>query len=265
MVDSKMFQWKQEGPVCAHVSEEVGRSATTWFRAVSHARHIWPELNVLSFSLVTIRIGTGRRHQIRTHITHIGHPTVMDAKYADVSVMDVEAEIVARTGGTGQLHSRRFPSVYPQHVGVDPETLNPAYLLLIGSNKKPAPATAPSTSQIAGSRGGPCSRTARRVDAQGRDMDRCIICGGFGHWSRECPAGGQGRCLVCGQMGHRAKDCPEGGDTCLFCGKIGHLQRECPQLNAGLDPWKPLCFDFKTEGSCKFGRACPFAHRLTGA
>ena len=34
-----------------------------------------------NFSLVAIRIHTGRRHQIRTHMTHIGHPTVCDGKY----------------------------------------------------------------------------------------------------------------------------------------------------------------------------------------
>merc|ERR1711971_1525990 len=65
------------------------------------------------------------------------------------------------------------------------------------------------------SRDGPCSRASRRVDSEGRDRDRCMVCGQFGHWSRECPNGGQNRCLVCGLMGHRARDCPEGGDTCL--------------------------------------------------
>lgn len=34
-----------------------------------------------SFSLVAIRIGSGRRHQIRAHTGHIGHPTVSDGRY----------------------------------------------------------------------------------------------------------------------------------------------------------------------------------------
>mmetsp|Transcript_105967 Transcript_105967/g.341841 ORF Transcript_105967/g.341841 Transcript_105967/m.341841 type:complete len:304 (-) Transcript_105967:24-935(-) len=34
-------------------------------------------------SLVAIQICTGRRHQIRTHLAHVGHPTVSDGKYMD--------------------------------------------------------------------------------------------------------------------------------------------------------------------------------------
>mmetsp|Transcript_42091 Transcript_42091/g.136197 ORF Transcript_42091/g.136197 Transcript_42091/m.136197 type:complete len:530 (+) Transcript_42091:1528-3117(+) len=37
---------------------------------------------VESFSLVVIQICTGRRHQIRTHLAHVGYPTVTDGKYA---------------------------------------------------------------------------------------------------------------------------------------------------------------------------------------
>merc|ERR1712060_361378 len=33
-------------------------------------------------SLVSIRIASGRRHQIRSHLTHIGHPTVRDGRYS---------------------------------------------------------------------------------------------------------------------------------------------------------------------------------------
>jgi len=33
------------------------------------------------FSIIVIQIRTGRRHQIRTHLAHVGHPTVADGKY----------------------------------------------------------------------------------------------------------------------------------------------------------------------------------------
>jgi len=275
VVDSKMFQWKQAGPVCAHVREDVGKAATTWFSAVAHARHTWADLSTLTFSLIAIRIGTGRRHQIRTHITHIGHPTVLDAKYADAAVWEPEAallecKLLHRMGlqvGAPALHSRRFPSVYPQHAGLDPESLNPALMEMMGRAVPTLPLAVPAPLSIPQakrkdlwSRDGACSKAPRRVDSEGRDKDRCMVCGQFGHWSRECPNGGKGRCLVCGLMGHKARDCPEGGDTCLFCGKIGHVQKECPQLHPGADAWTPECYDYKTEGKCKFGKKCPFRH-----
>lgn len=288
VVDSKMYQWKQAGPICAHIRDDVGKKATTWFSAAAHAKQTWRELSTLTFSLIAIRIGTGRRHQIRTHITHLGHPSVLDAKYADSSVLEVEADKLSQrllmTHGmqvrASPLHSRRFQTVYPQHIGVDAQTLNPALTEILSGqeissyrdpllpnavsaspsptcNQEPLPLQKP---RGPWSREGPCSRAPRRKDAEGRDKDRCIVCGQFGHWSRECPNGGRSRCLVCGQMGHRARDCPEGGDTCLYCGKIGHLQKECPQLHPGADAWRPVCFDFEMDGHCKFGKRCPFRH-----
>ncbi|MDR2502914.1 MAG: dephospho-CoA kinase [Deltaproteobacteria bacterium] len=35
------------------------------------------------FSLLAVRIHTGRTHQIRVHLAHIGHPVMGDARYAD--------------------------------------------------------------------------------------------------------------------------------------------------------------------------------------
>jgi len=288
MIGARMFQWKQAGPVCAQVCNDVGRVATTWFRAVAHLTHTWQEIAELTFSVVAIRIGTGRRHQIRTHLTHLGHPTVLDAKYADSAVLEVEAELLGRKvlRGSGvcitapQLHSRRFRTRWPQHQGIDPLTLNPALLELLGrepighrntgcgfsaGKDSPLPEALSIPPPLSGcwSRDGPCSRRPRRLDTQGRDMDRCLVCGGFGHWSRSCPNGGKDRCLVCGDIGHRAKDCPEGGDTCLLCGKVGHQQRDCPRMRQGSKPWLPTCFDFKTEGKCRLGSACPFSHQLS--
>ena len=40
------------------------------------------------YSLVAIRISTGRRHQIRAHLAHAGHPVVCDAKYGQSSQVD---------------------------------------------------------------------------------------------------------------------------------------------------------------------------------
>jgi len=53
-----------------------GKPARTRIKTLAHAVR-----GNKAFSLVVMRIGTGRRHQIRVHAVHIGHPTVCDGKY----------------------------------------------------------------------------------------------------------------------------------------------------------------------------------------
>merc|ERR1712056_136154 len=43
---------------------------------MAHLSHIGDAL-----SLIAIRIATGRRHQIRSHFSHVGYPTVCDGMY----------------------------------------------------------------------------------------------------------------------------------------------------------------------------------------
>jgi 23S rRNA pseudouridine955/2504/2580 synthase len=38
------------------------------------------------FSLLELELGTGRTHQIRRHLAHIGHPVLGDGKYGDFSL-----------------------------------------------------------------------------------------------------------------------------------------------------------------------------------
>ena len=42
----------------------------------------WATRNGGCLSFVAVRIGSGRRHQIRVHTAHIGHPTVSDGRYS---------------------------------------------------------------------------------------------------------------------------------------------------------------------------------------
>ncbi|CAE6969766.1 rluD [Symbiodinium natans] len=43
------------------------------------------------FSLLVVKIRTGRTHQIRVHLQHAGHPSVTDEKYTDPAVFAADA------------------------------------------------------------------------------------------------------------------------------------------------------------------------------
>jgi 23S rRNA pseudouridine955/2504/2580 synthase len=62
-----------------HVSvADDGQAAHTLFRL----RQSWPQLST-PFSLVEAELKTGRTHQIRVHLAHLGYPIAGDDKYGD--------------------------------------------------------------------------------------------------------------------------------------------------------------------------------------
>merc|ERR1719311_1919764 len=78
---------------------EMGKPAQTFIRVLAHAkRGSW------RFSLIVCRIRTGRRHQIRTHLLHVGHPTVADGKYTRAQVFASDLEWCPRNF----LHRQRL-------------------------------------------------------------------------------------------------------------------------------------------------------------
>lgn len=57
-------------------SEKHGKEAITHWRVLTRGD---------AYSLLEVTLGTGRRHQIRVHMAHLGHPVVGDAEHGAVS------------------------------------------------------------------------------------------------------------------------------------------------------------------------------------
>ncbi|CAE8657803.1 unnamed protein product [Polarella glacialis] len=72
-------------------SGELGKPSRTQLKVLAHAARKGSAL-----SLVAVRIATGRRHQIRSHFSHMGHPTVCDGKYATLTTLSSDKELCGR-------------------------------------------------------------------------------------------------------------------------------------------------------------------------
>lgn len=63
-----------------------------------------------SFALLRIVIKTGRTHQIRVHMAHIGHPVVGDKQYAQRRLFPALSNVVSRQ----MLHACRITFLHPR-------------------------------------------------------------------------------------------------------------------------------------------------------
>ena len=93
---------------------QKGKPSKTYLKVLAHLAR-----QQQNFSFVAIRISTGRRHQIRAHTTHIGHPTVCDGKYTAPQVFLTDREWCARNF----LH--RYRLVFLDFEGWSHEAMTP--------------------------------------------------------------------------------------------------------------------------------------------
>jgi 23S rRNA pseudouridine1911/1915/1917 synthase len=86
----------------------AGRTAHTIFNVAE--RH-------QDFTLLNVQIKTGRTHQIRVHLAHIGHPVVGDSTYGggrENSIRDPEIRRVVQSLGRQFLHSAELAFTHPR-------------------------------------------------------------------------------------------------------------------------------------------------------
>ena len=94
-----------EGERRVRVEHERGRVATTVF----HRRQVWLDADP-PLSLLEAELRTGRTHQIRVHLTHLGFPLAGDDKYGDFAWN----KVLAREGLRRMfLHARRLAFAHP--------------------------------------------------------------------------------------------------------------------------------------------------------
>lgn len=81
------FFKEKKGTIKASLSRNSSRSHGMNVQVKKGGREAHSEYKVLhqyrGFALVEVKIYTGRTHQIRTHMAHIGHPVVGDDRYGD--------------------------------------------------------------------------------------------------------------------------------------------------------------------------------------
>ena len=98
----------------AVVREEHGRHAATRYQTVTR----FPTTGVPMTALVRCTLETGRTHQVRVHLAHIGHPLLGDAAYAGgfqtrIHKLGPKAQAALATLGRQALHAELLAFEHP--------------------------------------------------------------------------------------------------------------------------------------------------------
>ncbi|MEX0595559.1 MAG: RluA family pseudouridine synthase [Candidatus Paceibacterota bacterium] len=87
------------------VVESAGRIAIT----------NWQVLQKFAYAyLLELRLETGRTHQIRVHLNHLGSPIIGDQTYGDFSLLPRELSISAQVFGRQALHAKELEFIHPR-------------------------------------------------------------------------------------------------------------------------------------------------------
>jgi 23S rRNA pseudouridine1911/1915/1917 synthase len=98
----------------AVVGAAAGRRAVTHYRVLAR----FPGQHRIAVSLLKLRLETGRTHQIRVHLAHIGHPLLGDMTYgagfkASARGLTGEAQAALRALARQALHAAELAFVHP--------------------------------------------------------------------------------------------------------------------------------------------------------
>ncbi|WP_395374309.1 23S rRNA pseudouridine(1911/1915/1917) synthase RluD [Marinicella sp. W31] len=106
-----------------HVDQPIGRHPTQRVRMAVHHKgkpaitHYQPLRVFKHFSLMKLNLETGRTHQIRVHMHHLGHPLVGDPLYGNPNriAADVVSELkdLVRAFPRQALHARQLEFIHP--------------------------------------------------------------------------------------------------------------------------------------------------------